>query len=686
MRSGRVRSGLLTAVLPGQVDALLVTHFHLDHCAAVPFLLAHTPFKGRVFMTHSTRAIYFMLLADFCRLNRGGGDDPLFTEADLAASMERIEVVDFHQELDLGGIKVTPYRAGHVLGAAMFMVDIAGLRVLYTGDYSRKADRHLPGADTPPVAPHVLIVESTYGVATHSPKEERERRFTERVVSTLKRGGRVLLPIVALGRAQELLLILEDYWARHPDVQHIPVYQASGLARRSLSIYQTYIGMLNEDMQAAFEVANPFVLKYVKQLAGGGQLDDSGPCVVLATPSMLQTGLSRELFEAWAGDARNGVIIADFAVAGTLARDILSDAKTVTTRSGLVVPIKCSVDAISFSAHADFPQTQAFVAELAPPHVVLVHGEAVEMSRLKRALEAAAAAAEQPLHVYTPRNCQSVAIAHRGEKVARVLGRLAERAAAAAEGGEPARLSGVLVQKEFGYALMHPADLATYTRLRAGALRQRQLVPCAAPFTAVRLALEQLFDAIAVVRTAPPSLDTVKVEDGDARPAGKPASPLRPGDALCVGGRLTVSPGTAPGAPHVVLEWASDPVADMVADAALATLLALEGPPGGVLAAEAAHEAARGSAEEEAARWRLFQAMLAAQFGPCALDEGEATITLGDAGEDEAKARAEVRAVVSLRTGEVICEDQGRRERIAKVFERIGNALLPLPVPAQPED
>ena len=146
-----------------QVDVLLVTHFHLDHCAAVPFLLAHTNFRGRVFMTHPTKAIYNMLLADFVKLNRGGGDDPLFTEADLmgaarraaraffgfsfgcahlthmslclracAASLDRIEVVDFYQELDLGGIKVTPYRAGHVLGAAMFMVEIAGLRVLYT--------------------------------------------------------------------------------------------------------------------------------------------------------------------------------------------------------------------------------------------------------------------------------------------------------------------------------------------------------------------------------------------------------------------------------------------------------------------------------------------------------------------------------------------------------------------------
>jgi cleavage and polyadenylation specificity factor subunit 3 len=540
----------------------------------------------------------------------------------------------------------------------------------------------------------------------------------------------VLLPIVALGRAQELLLILEDYWARHPDMQHIPVYQASGLARRSLSVYQTYINMLNEDMQSAFEVANPFALKHVKHLAGGGQLDDSGPCVVLATPSMLQTGLSRELFEAWAGDARNGVIIADFAVQGTLARDILSDAKTVTTRSGLVVPIKCSVDAISFSAHADFPQTQAFVSELAPPHVVLVHGESVEMGRLKRALEASAAAAGTPLHVYTPRNCQPVAIAHRGEKVARLLGRLAERAAAAEEealalGGDAAaagvRVSGLLVQKEFSYTLLHPADLATYTKLRAGALRQRQLVPCAQPFTAVRLALEALFDGIAVVRTAPPleprgggvkaeevadaaaegeaaaPESAVKAEAGAAEPAAAaaaavqpaipaaPRSPLRPGDALSIDGRLTIAPGTAPGAAHVVFEWLSDPVGDMIADAALATVLSLDGPPPGVMAAEAAHAAAAGTSAEEGTRWRLFQAMLAAQFGPAQLDEDAGTITLGG-GEPVEGEWVEPAVVVSLRSGGVVCEDSGRKERVAKALERIGLAICPLAPPPKPLD
>lgn len=132
----------------------------------------------------------------------------MYDEQHLKQSMEKIEQIDYHQEIEHEGIRLWAYNAGHVLGAAMFMIEIAGVRVLYTGDFSRQEDRHLMAAEMPSVRPDVLIIESTYGVQNHEPRQEREKFFTDRVHEIIRRGGRCLIPVFALGRAQELLLIL----------------------------------------------------------------------------------------------------------------------------------------------------------------------------------------------------------------------------------------------------------------------------------------------------------------------------------------------------------------------------------------------------------------------------------------------------------------------------------------------
>lgn len=152
-----------------KVDVIIVTHFHLDHCAALPYVVAHTTFKvclflhhatvassqhqGRIVMTHPTKSIYATLLNDFVKVSHGSSEQALYSAEDLKTSLGRIELADFYQTLDFGGISVTLYRAGHVLGAAMAYVEIEGFKALYTGDYSRVADRHLAGADVPPVPP-----------------------------------------------------------------------------------------------------------------------------------------------------------------------------------------------------------------------------------------------------------------------------------------------------------------------------------------------------------------------------------------------------------------------------------------------------------------------------------------------------------------------------------------------------
>lgn len=684
------------------VDALFVTHFHLDHCAAVPFLCGRTDFNGRIFMTHPTKAIYHMLMQDFCRLLKNQEpSEQLFGEKDLEASMKKIEVIDFHQEVDVDGVKVTPYRAGHVLGACMFNVDIGGLRVLYTGDYSRIADRHLPAADVPAIPPHVVIVESTYGVSPHSPREEREIRFTEKVQTILRRGGRVLLPVVALGRAQELLLILEDFWAQNPDLQRVPIYQASALARKAMTIYQTYINVLNSDMKAAFEEANPFVFNHVKHVSKSSELDDVGPCVVLATPSMLQSGLSRELFESWCEDPKNGVIIADFAVQGTLAREILSDVNKIIARDGRELQLNMSVDAISFSAHADYPQTQAFLDALAPPHVILVHGEAGEMGRLKRALDNKAAADDKKMSVYTPKNCQPVEIIHKGERIAKITGLLAEQ-----EIEEGDHVAGVLVQKDFGTMLIAPEDVNNYTKLRTSLVTQRQLVPSKIPISTLRFALEALFEGLHVVSTLAPEEDEEEEEDAEEE-ANKPAAKKKAApkkkattsrakkaktepsevearegedkfdvdkaDGLSINdGMVTIRKRFADeitGVEHVVIEWNSDPLTDMIVDATLSAILQLESEPEALKEAEAGlRDAIKKKDETSAEKWRLrvVAAMLSAQFGELKVNEKKATLSLNIDGID---------AVLEYRTRTVLCDNDALKQRVETTVSRIDEAI-----------
>jgi len=304
---------------PETVDVLLITHFHLDHAASLPYFTERTNFRGRIFMTHPTKAVIRLLLGDYLRLmsikksgastsNNNSGDakddkqdsDVLYTEAELQACVDKIELIDYHQTISVAnGLKFHALNAGHVLGAAMFLLEMGGRTVLYTGDYSMEDDRHLMAAEIPNVKPDVLMVESTYGVQVHASRAERESRFTGTVERVVSRGGRCLIPVFALGRAQELLLILDEYWQDNPQLQSIPIWYASKLASRALRVYQTYANMMNARIRAQMDVGNPFAFRHIRNLKSidVNTFDDRGPSVVFASPGMLQSGVSHQLFD-----------------------------------------------------------------------------------------------------------------------------------------------------------------------------------------------------------------------------------------------------------------------------------------------------------------------------------------------------------------------------------------------------
>lgn len=666
------------------VDVALITHFHLDHCAAVPYLLQKTVFKGRIFMTHPTKAIYNNLLTDFAKLaassaasGGGEGGPPLFDRKDVEASLERIEVVDFDQTIEVNGIQITPYRAGHVLGAAMFMVDIGGMRCLYTGDYSRVTDRHLPAADMPLVTPHIVIVESTYGTSLHGPREVRERTFIDKVVATVKAGGRVLIPIVAIGRAQELLLMLEEHWSRHPDLQHIKVFQASGVAKKALSVFQTYVGMMNGAIQEAVQYRNPFLFKHVSVLTAGQEFHDSEPCVMLATPSMLQSGFSRELFEAWAGNPRNTVLIVDFAVQGTLARQLLDSPQTVTTRDNRPLQVRCKVEALSFSAHADYEQTSGFLDGLQPPHVVLVHGERGEMMKLRAALERSAERQHWQRTLHTPGVTQDALIAFRPRHIATVRGKLADCPPKAGD-----VLRGVLVQQQGQDQVVGPEELSTFTKLAAGKVLHRQAVAINKPFSEIRLALEIMFEGVEgsgalPVKSAQSAGAGSSSNSSGAGAGGSPSAAAGGVQEECVEVgeivRVTYRPANSQLGyeTHVVLEWAGGSKGDVFADAVLAVLLQTAGEPEG--AAELEQRRAEAVADGDVAaalkaELQLAGMLLGAQFGPVDVNETTGQISWAVDGES---------VVVDVVGGKVSCGNEALRVRVDKVRQRIHEAMKP---------
>lgn len=369
-----------------RIDAILVTHFHLDHAAALPFLTEKTEFKGKVYMTHPTKAILKWLLNDYIRVINSSAEQDFYTEQDLQNCYNKIIPIDYHQQVNIKGIKFTALNAGHVLGAAMFLLEIEKTKLLYTGDFSREEDRHLKAAENPGCFLDALITESTYGVQCHLPRCERENRFTSIVSSIVERGGRCLLPVFALGRAQELLLILEEHWDKNPHLKGIPIYYASALAKRCMTVYQTYINMMNERIQKLSLVKNPFDFRHVENLKDIQSFKDDRPCVIMASPGMLQSGLSRELFEKWCSNEKNGVLMPGYCVEGTLAKEILNEPKEIESMRGGTLKLNMSVDYISFSAHADYTQNSQFIDECQPKNLFFVHGEMNEMMRLKNSI------------------------------------------------------------------------------------------------------------------------------------------------------------------------------------------------------------------------------------------------------------------------------------------------------------
>ncbi|KAG5421624.1 YSH1 [Candida metapsilosis] len=703
-----------------KVDILLVSHFHVDHSASLPYVMQQSNFRGKVFMTHATKAIYRWLMQDFVRVtsignsrtegSSGGGSDEggnLYTDDDIFKSFDRIETIDFHSTMEVDGIRFTAYYAGHVLGACMYLIEIGGLKVLFTGDYSREENRHLPSAEVPPVKPDVLITESTFGTGTLEPKAELEQKLTNHIHATITKGGRVLLPVFALGNAQELLLILDEYWEKNEDLQNVSVYYCSDLARKCMAVYETYTGIMNDKIRLSSSSddskSSPFDFKYIKSIRNLAKFSDLGPSVVVATPGMLQAGVSRQLLEKWAPEQKNLVILTGYSVEGTMAKDLLKEPQVIQSSNNpdLSIPRRIGVEEISFAAHVDFQQNSEFIDKVSPSRIILVHGDSVPMGRLKSALlskYSSRKGTDKEVKVFNPRNCEELNIAFKGLKIAKVLGSLAEEqlqtlkqeieekitevdeevkpedeedsnskqmANGESNTFKPGQIvSGVLVSKDFELDLVQLQDLNEFTQLSTSIVKSKMSLKINANLSLMIWHLEQMFGYINILNDDENEWECVIMDVVD----------------------ILVDRSESPGL-FISVEWINDNLmADSLADGIIAILYSIDSSPASVKMSSSqhshTHQPTHIKQEKEststvmksdiASRISQLQLLLGAQFGESLqnLDDDKAKVSIGKSV-----------ANIDYRTLKVECASKVLKDRIETIIKRGTTLTAPLALP-----
>ncbi|CAD5216898.1 unnamed protein product [Bursaphelenchus xylophilus] len=390
--------------LTSYLDAVIISHFHLDHCGALPYMTEMCRYEGSIYMTHPTKAIVPVLLEDYRKIQTEvRGETNFFTSQMIKNCMKKVVEVGLHEVVEIDeGFSIQAFYAGHVLGAAMFLIRVGDQSVLYTGDFNMTPDRHLGAAHVfAGLKPDLLITETTYASTIRDSKRARERDFLQKISDTVFDGGKVLIPVFALGRVQELCILLESYWERLG--LKVPIYCSAGLADRATKYYRLFIGWTNEKIKKNFVQRNMFDFKHISPL-DPSYVDAPGPMVVFSTPGMLHGGQSLRIFKKWCGDEKNLIIMPGYCTAGTVGAKVIAGAKKVMIDQK-EYEVNMRVEYMSFSAHADAKGIMLLIRDVEPSNVMFVHGEESKMEFLKGKVEK-----QFNIPVFKPANGETIVI------------------------------------------------------------------------------------------------------------------------------------------------------------------------------------------------------------------------------------------------------------------------------------
>ena len=372
------------------LDAVVIGHAHLDHTGFLPVLCKYG-YKGPIYCTEPTLPMMNLIQLDAIRVAAAQGRAPLYAERDVKQIMKQSITIPYGTVTDISpDIKLVFSNAGHILGSATchFHIGNGEHNFVYTGDIKFGKSILFDSASWNYPRVETLLIESTYGAREdiQPTRQEVESAFINAVNNTLVDGGKVLIPIPAVGRAQEILMVI-DHYMKAGQMVEAPVF-TEGMISEATAIHEAYPEYLARELrQKILETDdNPFDSEYFTNIehsdAREEPLRDNTPCIILATSGMLEGGPVLEYFRNIAPSNKNKIIFVSYQVNGTLGRRVLDGSKQVSLlgKDGKVevVNVNCSMIKLDgFSGHSDFNQLMSFVHKLRPKlrRVLVNHGE-----------------------------------------------------------------------------------------------------------------------------------------------------------------------------------------------------------------------------------------------------------------------------------------------------------------------
>jgi metallo-beta-lactamase family protein len=394
----RLRNWESLPVPASTIDALVLTHAHLDHCGYLPRLVAQG-FRGRVFCTAGTRDLCTLVLPDAAHIQEEDARDanrhhyskhrpalPLYTTVDAERALTLLQPVGYNRAVPVApGVEVEFINAGHLLGSAFARVTLAGKTILFGGDLGRYGRPVLP--DPAPVErADVLLLESTYGDRMHQ-VDDRGDRLAEIVTAVAARRGKLIVPAFAIGRVEEVI-----YWLKRLEeekrIPTLPVYVDSPMAAKALQFYAQRADELDPDMRPEARRVSAFCTARMTTVSSPQQSKDlvasRQPSIVIASSGMAVGGRVLHHLEATLPHPRNTVLFVGFQAEGTRGRALLEGASSVRIK-GRDIGVAATIDHInSMSAHADAGEIMRWLSgfSAAPSMTYLVHGEPPALTAL----------------------------------------------------------------------------------------------------------------------------------------------------------------------------------------------------------------------------------------------------------------------------------------------------------------